>query len=281
MVSWMVKQALIDIASDLKLDFIEPQSREQWARLMRRADVKGIHIAERDTQRANTPKRRGAFINTWSVEGFIAEGLQPSELGWGTHEKSLPPGAHRHDFGCDSAIYLTRPGAGTRVRSWTPTARAQHAWMITHNESISIADYFTLFEDGALVYRPTCHYAYHPCDDAVLSLHEMAGAAWRPQQAWHILSEDDIVDGIDERDSMSRYTRHGSAAAWMCRLIPRAPTGGALPCGSAAWLCLIPPSARACCCSSREARAPASPRSSAATTGRRSTSTSSGVNGMW
>jgi homospermidine synthase len=91
MVSWMVKQALIDVASDLKLDFIEPQSREQWARLMRRAGVKGIHIAERDTQRANAPKRRGAFINTWSVEGFISEGLQPSELGWGTHEKSLPP----------------------------------------------------------------------------------------------------------------------------------------------------------------------------------------------
>jgi homospermidine synthase len=198
MVSWMVKQALIDVAKDLKLDFAEPQSREQWARLMRRAGVKGIHIAERDTQRANTPKPRRAFINTWSVEGFIAEGLQPAELGWGTHEKSLPPGAYRHDFGCDSAIYLTRPGAGTRVRSWTPTAQAQHAWMITHNESISIADYFTLVEDGKLVYRPTCHYAYHPCDDAVLSLHEMAGAAWRPQQAWHILSEDDIVDGIDE-----------------------------------------------------------------------------------
>jgi len=47
-----------------------------------------------------------------------------------------------------------------------------------------------------------------------------------------------------------------SAAAWMCRLIPCAPTGGALPCGPAAWLCLIPPSARVCCCSSREARAP-------------------------
>ena len=49
-----------------------------------------------------------------------------------------------------------------------------------------------------MVYRPTCHYAYHPCDDAVLSLHEMAGAAWKPQAAWHILDEDDIVDGIDE-----------------------------------------------------------------------------------
>src|SRR5438477_32503 len=91
-----------------------------------------------------------------------------------------------------------RPGAGTRVRSWTPTAQAQHGFMITHNESISIADYFTLREGGRVVYRPTCHYAYHPCDDAVLSLHELAGAQWKPQQTWHILSEDDIVDGIDE-----------------------------------------------------------------------------------
>jgi homospermidine synthase len=198
MVSWMVKQALIDIAKDLKLDFAEPQSQQDWARLMHLTGVKGIHIAERDTQRARTPKSRGTFINTWSVEGFVAEALQPSELGWGTHEKRLPAGAARHTFGCDAAIYLNRPGAGTRVRSWTPTAQAQHGFLVTHNESISIADYFTLREGGKVVYRPTCHYAYHPCDDAVLSLHEMAGAGWKAQQTWHILSEDNILDGIDE-----------------------------------------------------------------------------------
>jgi homospermidine synthase len=198
MVSWMVKQALVDIAGELKLDFVEPQSREDWGRLMQRAGVKGIHIAERDTQRARDPKPKGKFVNTWSVEGFISEGMQPAELGWGTHEKTLPPGGARHDFGCDAAIYLKRPGAGTRVRSWTPTAQAQHGFLVTHNESISIADYFTVREGTKVVYRPTCHYAYHPCDDAVLSLHELAGAQWKPQQTWHILSEDDIVDGIDE-----------------------------------------------------------------------------------
>jgi homospermidine synthase len=198
MVSWMVKQALLDIARDLGIAHEEPRAREDWGRLMQRAGVKGVHIAERDTQRARSPKPRGKFVNTWSVEGFVAEGLQPSELGWGTHEKTLPPGGQHHQFGCDAAIYLLRPGAGTRVRSWTPTAQAQHAWMITHNESISIADYFTLREEGRVVYRPTCHYAYHPCDDAVLSLHEMAGAQWKPQKTWHILSEDDIMDGIDE-----------------------------------------------------------------------------------
>jgi homospermidine synthase len=198
MVSWMVKQALLDIARDIGIPHDEPGSREQWGELMRRVGVKGIHIAERDTQRAREPKPRGTFVNTWSVEGFVSEGLQPSELGWGTHEKTLPPGGHRHDFGCDAAIYLTRPGAGTRVRSWTPTAQAQHGFLVTHNESISIADYFTLRQDGKAVYRPTCHYAYHPCDDAVLSLHEMAGAQWKAPARWHILSEDDIVDGIDE-----------------------------------------------------------------------------------
>ena len=198
MVSWFVKHALLDVARDTGVTVAEPKTREDWAALMQRAGIKGIHIAERDTQRARDPKPRGKFVNTWSVEGFLSEGLQPSELGWGTHEKTLPPGAARHSFGCDAAIYLTRPGAGTRVRSWTPTAQAQHGFMITHNESISIADYFTLRENGKVVYRPTCHYAYHPCDDAVLSLHELAGAQWKPQQTWHILSEDDIVDGIDE-----------------------------------------------------------------------------------
>ena len=176
MVSWFVKQALLDVAAEIGLTFDEPKTRDDWARLMQRAGVKGIHIAERDTQRARDRSPRGMFVNTWSVEGFCSEGLQPAELGWGTHEKKMPANGRKHEFGCDAAIYLTQPGAATRVRSWTPTAQAQHAFLVTHNESISIADYFTLRESGEVVYRPTCHYAYHPCDDAVLSLHEMAGA---------------------------------------------------------------------------------------------------------
>jgi homospermidine synthase len=49
-----------------------------------------------------------------------------------------------------------------------------------------------------VVYRPTCHYAYRPADDAVLSLDEMAGQAWTPQPVFRILDETEIVDGIDE-----------------------------------------------------------------------------------
>ncbi len=198
MVSWFVKQALLNVAKDTGLSVAEPQNREDWARLAEQVGVKGIHIAERDTQRATTPKPMGVFVNTWSVEGFVSEGLQPAELGWGTHEKHMPPEGKRHGFGPDCAIYLLRPGAGTRVRSWTPTAQAQHGFLVTHNESISIADYFTLCKNGAVAYRPTVHYAYRPADDAVLSLEEMAGAQWQQQPDWHILDEREIVDGMDE-----------------------------------------------------------------------------------
>jgi homospermidine synthase len=198
MVSWFVKQALLDIAGELKLKFEEPKSRAEWAKLMKRVGVKGIHIAERDTQRSKNPKPLDCFVNTWSVEGFISEGLQPAELGWGTHEKKLPPEGRKHKMGSGAAIYLERPGADTRVRSWTPTAGAQYAFLVTHNEAISIADYFTLRDGKKVTFRPTCHYAYHPSNDAVLSLHEMFGRGGEKQSHQHILDEDEIVDGIDE-----------------------------------------------------------------------------------
>ena len=199
MVSWFVKQALLDLKRDLKMEGAEPASRDEWAALAHRLGVKGIHIAERDTQRANTPKPADMFVNTWSVEGFVSEGLQPAELGWGTHEKWVPANARTHETGCQAAIYLMQPGANTRVRTWTPTAEAHYGFLVTHNESISIADYFTVHgSDGKAVYRPTCHYAYHPCDDAVLSLHEMFGKEGERQADWKILDEKEIVDGRDE-----------------------------------------------------------------------------------
>jgi homospermidine synthase len=199
MVSWFVKQALLDVADAVGLGSVRPASRRQWAELMREAGVRGIHIAERDTQRGRKPKAIGTFVNTWSVDGFISEGLQPAELGWGTHEKWLPPDACAHADPTAPSVYLSRPGADTRVRTWCPTAGPQYGLCVTHNESISIADYFTLTSgSGAVSYRPTCHYAYHPADDAMLSWHELLGNPGQPQRTHEILDEADILDGVDE-----------------------------------------------------------------------------------
>ena len=212
LVSHFVKQALLDVAQAVGDGQPEPAGRAGWAALARRLGVKVIHVAERDTQVSAQPKRPGEFVNTWSIEGFAGEGCQPAELGWGTHERHFPADGHRHGHGCDAAIYLDRPGAGTRVRSWTPLAGSYHGFLITHGESVSIADYLTVREDGRPVYRPTVHYAYHPCDDAVLSLHELAGRNWRLQERRRELVDGVIISGMDELGVL--LCGHAKTAYW-------------------------------------------------------------------
>ena len=197
LVSHFVKQALIDLSLASGPGATVPRDRADWARLAERLGLKAIHIAERDTQVAQIPKEPGEFVNTWSIDGFVSEGSQPAELGWGTHERHFPADGRRHDFGCGAAIYLLRPGAATRVRSWTPLEGPYHGFLITHGESISIADYLTLKDGDRVLSRPTCHYAYHPCDDAVLSLHEFAGKNWRLQHRKRLMMEE-ITAGTDE-----------------------------------------------------------------------------------
>ena len=198
MVSWFVKQALLNLARDMNVEVAVPKTRDGWAKLMKKLGVKGVHIAERDTQRAIDAKRLGTFVNTWSVDGLISEGKQPAELGWGTHEKKMPPDGHQHKTGSKAAIYLERAGANTRVRTWVPDIGPQYGFMVTHNEAISIADYYTVRKGDKAIYRPTCHYAYHPCNDAILSLHEMFGNGGVKQPRQHILEPQEIADGQDK-----------------------------------------------------------------------------------
>jgi len=210
-VSYFVKQALLDIARDSGDATPPPRSREDWARLAQRLNVRVIHVAERDTQVSDKKKKPGEFVNTWSADAFVDEGTQPAELGWGSHERHFPPDAGRHDTGCRAAIYLNRPGAATRVRSWLPLAGPQHGFLITHAESISVADHLTIGDPQNPDYRPTVHYAYHPCDDAVLSLHELAGLNWHIQSEDRLL-RDDIVSGRDELGVL--LMGHARGAYW-------------------------------------------------------------------
>lgn len=198
LITHFIKQAVLDIAKFSGIDATKPTTREGWASLMQRTGTKVIHVAEHDLQVTSQPKRQGEFVNTWSIPGFVGEGSQPAELGWGTHEKRLPDNAVEHKVGCKAAIFLEQPGCVTEVRSWTPIGGPMIGFLITHGESITTADYFTVFgKDGNPVFRPTVHYAYHPCDDAVLSVREYQMKNFEMQPEVRLLNEE-IVDGIDE-----------------------------------------------------------------------------------
>ena len=211
LVSHFVKQALLNIAADTGASVRAPRDRAGWAELSRRLDIRAIHIAERDTQVSKVRKAPGEFVNTWSIDGFVSEGCQPAELGWGTHEKEPPRDGQILDIGSACGAILLHPGASVRVRSWTPIEGPFHGFLITHNEALSLNDCLTVRENGGVVYRPTVHYAYHPCDDAVLSVHEFAGKNWHQQPRQRLLL-DEIESGIDELGVL--LMGHARGAYW-------------------------------------------------------------------
>jgi homospermidine synthase len=230
LVSHLVKQALLNIAKDTGVKTGVPPDRAGWAKLAQTLGIKVIHVAERDTQVANIPKQPNEFVNTWSVDGFVSEGAQPAELGWGTHEKHFPADGGRHKAGSRCAIYLNRPGASTRVRTWTPAAGYFHGFLITHSEAISLADYYTVMDGERVAYRPTSHYAYHPSDNAVLSVHELAGRNWHLQDRKRIMMSE-ITQGIDELGVL--LAGHAKNAYWYGSQLSIAEARGLAPYNSA------------------------------------------------
>ena len=164
-------------------------------RLAMTLGVKVIHCSERDTQISNRAKQVDEFVNTWSVEGFREEGTTTAEMGWGTHEKELPPLAYEHAEGPRNQICLAQMGINTWVRSWVPHYDIR-GMVVRHGEAFTISDRLTVWEDGRAVYRPTVHYAYCPCDAAIASLSELRGRDYELQPNVRIM-DDDIVSGSD------------------------------------------------------------------------------------
>ena len=210
LVSHFVKQALLDLRDALAADAADPGQAGEWAALARRMGVSLIQVSERDTQAADRPKRPGEFVNTWSIDGFVDELMQPSELSLGTTEPGRPAGAYWHREGSGS-IYLRRPGGGTYARSWLPSLGGFQGLLMTHDEVFSIADHLSIRGERGFDYRPTVMFVYHPCDDAMLSALELEGRGWQMQPARRVLTRD-LVAGMDELGVL--VAGHAKNAYW-------------------------------------------------------------------
>ena len=201
LVSHLVKKSLVDIATKglkegkVGKDVEVALTSEDYKQLAHKLNVKVIHISERDTQVTNRPKQWGEFVNTWSVEGFYEEGVAPAELGWGTHEKTLPTNAYEHPSGPKNQIAIAQPGATTWVRSWVPNFEIQ-GMVIRHGEAFTISDHLTVWDEGKAVYRPTVHYAYCPSNEAIVSMKELEMLNWQLHKDQRIMN-DEITQGDD------------------------------------------------------------------------------------
>ena len=205
LISHWTKQGLIDLGERVLADgraagrdaeelrhLIDTRT---FNRLAQKLGVKVIHCSERDTQTSCRPKQVDEFVNTWSIEGLHEEGITTAEMGWGTHEKELPPLSYEHADGPRNQICLARMGMNTWIRSWVPHYTI-HGMIVRHGEAFTISDFLTVWEGDRAVYRPTVHYAYCPCDAAIASLQELRGYDYRLQPKLRIMT-DEITGGSD------------------------------------------------------------------------------------
>ncbi len=205
LISHFTKQGLLDIGNraieDGKVkgkaadELRQLMAEQKFNRLAMKLGVKVIHCSERDTQITDQPKQVDEFVNTWSVEGFREEGTTTAEMGWGTHEKELPPLAYEHTEGPRNQICLARMGMNTWVRSWVPNY-CIHGMVVRHGEAFTISDRLTVWENGKAIYRPTVHYAYCPGDVAIASLNELRGYDYELAEKQRIMN-DEIISGSD------------------------------------------------------------------------------------
>lgn len=192
LVSHFVKQGLSDLAAIKGI-----AHSDTWAQLAQQLDIRVIQIAERDTQHGPVALGAGEFANTWSADGFMAEAWQLAELGWGSHESVQTADILQHASGDRSAVYMLRHSAEVKVKTWTPSAGEQTAWLITHHESISIASLLTHRNLGKLEYRPTVYYAYQPAPLAQSSLQKWIDSGYAAPVHTTLLKET-LATGFDE-----------------------------------------------------------------------------------
>jgi len=207
LVSHFTKKALVDIAhatlkkSDARNKKIEQLlENNHYPHLAQLLGVKTIHISERDTQIASVPRAVNEFVNTWSIDGFYEEGIAPSEIGWGTHEKELPAHAYEYTSGPKNQICLAQMGIQTWARSIVPSGPII-GMIVRHGESFTISDHLTVWDAPESLrrplYRPTVHYVYCPTDAALNSLHELKMRNLVMQENKRIM-RDEIISGVDE-----------------------------------------------------------------------------------
>lgn len=225
LISHFMKQGLSDLAKAKKVT-TKSTKYNDFATLAQKLGVKVVLDTERDTQITNVPRQPGEFVNTWSVMGLMEEATSPAELGWGTHEKELPPNANVPKKGPKNQIFLSQMGMDTRVRGFVPCdpkiepvisedemeekneETGNRAAMISshedghqimgvlirHGEAYSLSNFLTT-KDGK--YRPTSYYCYQPSDSTTASLQEVRGNDYRPLPRQRVIYDNEIVEGSD------------------------------------------------------------------------------------
>lgn len=245
LISHLAKRGLADMAA-------HAQGRAPPARLpttaraykgyARELRVHTIHVAELDTQEVRPNFREGdAFYNTWSAPGFVAEALDPVQLGFSEanrdwlpeslrevilhpppragrtpDSKIRPPRSENNNYGNTRYAEVRGYDATCQTKVFAPTGSAPlttTGFIIPHGESNTLSAYLSSGD-----YAPNVYYVYHPSAPALRSLARLrrAAAARKGIREMPVLDQLSLDVAAGGYDSIGAYIQTADGRGWWC-----------------------------------------------------------------
>ena len=138
----------------------------KFNKLAQKLDLKSIHVNDNDYQEVNEKFDESKLYSTWSVDSFFFEMLSESTVNIGTNEKI--------DYQKDCKMIDLKNGflefkdlAIDKIgKTYYPKGKFE-AFIVPHEETITIAKSLEVKNENEAIYRPTVMFLYSPCDFAV------------------------------------------------------------------------------------------------------------------
>ncbi len=165
----------------------------EYAQAAKLLQLRLIHITEHDTQIPTHEPDPSVFANTWSVDGFVAECLDPVQIGFGTHEPEI---GTKPDKGPQNVRILPVRGMDLCQWSFSPLRNQDgskfRGYSIPHGESGTISHFLTCQN-----YRPSVSFVYRPCSTARQCVKTMREHGYKPPSKTHVFTLAELQSGAD------------------------------------------------------------------------------------
>jgi homospermidine synthase len=134
-----------------------------------------IHVNDIDLQQIKTPPDNeissNILYNTWCIDTFLFELLTEATFSIGTHENDEFNDEYKHIDLERGFVELNMLSADRKARTYYPGG-AFEGFLVTHEETATIAKSLEVSHDGKGIYRPTVMFIYAPCLSAEKYLEE-------------------------------------------------------------------------------------------------------------
>lgn len=134
--------------------------------LAKELDLKCIHVNDNDYQEVNEKFDDSKLYSTWSIDSFFFEMISESTVNIGTGEKiDYQKECKMIDF--ENGFLEFKDMAIDKIgKTYYPKGKFE-AFIVPHEETITIAKSLEVKRENNIVYRPTVMFLYSPCDFAV------------------------------------------------------------------------------------------------------------------